>query len=124
VPGGFQAPRQLADHALRADGQTVALHDLKGCELHAVAGLARPEAFFEMLRQKGLTLSRTTALPDHHDYRDWPASDARTTWLCTEKDAAKLWAHEPRALAVPLHIAPEPAFWQALDALVQKHLHG
>jgi tetraacyldisaccharide 4'-kinase len=35
--------------------------------------------------------------------------------LCTEKDAAKLWQYQPRALAVPLVLTPEAAFWQALD---------
>ncbi len=124
LPGGFQAPRQLADHALRSNGQKVALQDLKGLPIHAVAGLARPEAFFDMLRQKGLTLACTTALPDHHDYKDWHASDAGTPLLCTEKDAAKLWAHDPQALAVPLQIMPEPAFWQALDALMAPHLRA
>jgi tetraacyldisaccharide 4'-kinase len=122
LSGGFQAPRQLADHALRSDGQTVALQDLKNQALRAVAGLARPEAFFEMLRQKGLTLASTTAVPDHHHYGDWRTSDDSTPLLCTEKDAAKLWAHEPQALAVPLQITPEPAFWQALDALIPQHL--
>ena len=122
LPGGFQAPRQLADHALASDGRTIPLTDFKAQAVNAVAGLARPEAFFEMLRHKGLTLARTTALPDHHDYSDWQASQDNTPLLCTEKDAAKLWAHQPQALAVPLQITPEPAFWQALDALVQKHL--
>lgn len=122
VRGGFQAPRQLADHALRSDGQAIPLQHLKNQVVNAVAGLARPETFFDMLRQKGLTLGRTIALPDHHDYRDWQTSKEAPLWLCTEKDAAKLWAHEPRALAVPLHITPESAFWQALDALIQKHL--
>lgn len=124
----FRAPRQLAEHALSADGQKTPLNalTLHAQKLHAVAGLARPEAFFDMLRQAGLTLSSTTALPDHHDYRDWqsiPSSDHNDaqlgTWLCTEKDAAKLWPHEPGALAVPLVVCPEPAFWAALEARLQ-----
>jgi tetraacyldisaccharide 4'-kinase len=124
IQGGFQAPRQLADHALTSDGRTVPLEHFKGQVVNAVAGLARPEAFFDMLRQKGLTLARTTALPDHHDYRHWQAIGSGHPLLCTEKDAAKLWAHEPQALAVPLQLTLEPAFWPALDALVQKHLHA
>jgi tetraacyldisaccharide 4'-kinase len=118
--GAYHAPRQLADHALTVDGQRVPLRSLthgNGRPLHAVAGLARPEAFFEMLRQSGLQLASTTALPDHHDYQDWRAQPEKT-WLCTEKDAAKLWQHQPLALAVPLRLIPEPAFWQALDRLV------
>jgi len=123
VTGGFQAQRQLANHALTREGQKVPLISLKNQPVDAVAGLARPEAFFGMLRQTGLQLARTQALPDHHDYRQWHALDSDHPLLCTEKDAAKLWAHEPQALAVPLEMTPEPGFWTALDVLVQKHLH-
>jgi len=124
IRGGFQAPRQLADHALTSDGRTVPLEHFRGQAVNAVAGLARPEAFFEMLRQKGLMVAHATALPDHHDYSDWQTAQSSTPLLCTQKDAAKLWTHEPQALAVPLQITPEPAFWQALDGLVQKHLNA
>jgi tetraacyldisaccharide 4'-kinase len=119
--GDYHAPRQLADHALTVDGQRIALPSLtkgNGRPLHAVAGLARPEAFFEMLRQSGLHLASTTALPDHHDYQDWSPQPEKT-WLCTEKDAAKLWGHEPGALAVPLVVTPESGFWHALDQRIQ-----
>lgn len=122
VTGGFQAHRQLADHALTCDDQEVPLACLKNQPLQAVAGLARPEAFFEMLRQSGLQLSTTLALPDHHDYSDWQSTEPGRTWLCTEKDAAKLWPHEPTALAVPLQVSPESRFWEALDALVAQRL--
>jgi tetraacyldisaccharide 4'-kinase len=122
--GAFHAPRQLADHALTADGERIPLQSLTHSNaqpLHAVAGLARPEAFFEMLRQSGLQLASTTALPDHHDYQDWPTQPEKT-WLCTEKDAAKLWAHEPGALAVPLVVTPEPGFWDMLDTRINELL--
>lgn len=122
--GAFHAPRQLADHALTVDGERIPLQSLTHSNappLHAVAGLARPEAFFEMLRQSGLQLASTTALPDHHDYQDWPTQPDKT-WLCTEKDAAKLWAHEPGALAVPLVVAPESGFWDMLDTRINELL--
>ncbi|OYU31558.1 MAG: tetraacyldisaccharide 4'-kinase [Comamonadaceae bacterium PBBC2] len=122
VTGGFQAHRQLADHALTCDGQKVPLANLKNQPVQAVAGLARPEAFFEMLRQSGLQLDTVLALPDHHDYSDWQSTEPGRTWLCTEKDAAKLWPHEPTALAVPLQVSPEAPFWHALDALVAQRL--
>jgi tetraacyldisaccharide 4'-kinase len=122
--GAYHAPRQLADHALTVDGQRIPLQSLAkghGRPLHAVAGLARPEAFFKMLRQSGLQLASTTALPDHHNYQNWPA-DPGKTWLCTEKDAAKLWQHEPGALAVPLVLTPESGFWHSLDQRIQQLL--
>ena len=116
-PGHFAAPRALADHVLHADGRKQPLSSLGHPPVHAVAGLARPEAFFHMLRAAGVPLASTTALPDHHDYQDWLSAPDRT-WLCTEKDAAKLWPHEPGALAVPLVVQPEGAFWAALDARI------
>ena len=114
---GYTAERSLADHALRSDGTRVPLNTLAGRTLMAVAAIAQPEAFFVMLRARGLALSRCIALPDHHDYEDWIAvrhQDA--TVLCTEKDASKLWRQQPDALAVPLCFEPEPAFLRALDA--------
>ena len=83
--------------------------------LLALAAIAQPEAFFAMLRAVGLQLQHTTALPDHFDYADGSPNPSGRLLLCTEKDAAKLWLHQPEALAVPLVLTPESAFWQALD---------
>ena len=47
--------------------------------------------------------------------------------VCTEKDAVKLWALRPDAWAVPLELEIEPAFWPALDRLLDAKLssrHG
>ena len=114
---GFRAQRELADEALAHDGTALPLNQLDGRPLIAVAAIARPEAFFEMLRAKGLALERCIALPDHADFSDWvsPATAGQTV-LCTEKDAVKLWRRDPAALAVPLRFTPEPAFFEALDA--------
>jgi len=114
---GFKARRALADHALRRDGSQVRLETLAGKRLVAVAGIAKPEAFFKMLRARGLAPVPCIALPDHDDFRDWtPPDDGDQVLLCTEKDAIKLWRKAPAALAVPLVFEPEPAFFTALDA--------
>jgi len=120
---GFQSRRALADLAIAADGSLVSLDSLKGEALTAVAAIASPEAFFAMLRQRGLTLARTVALPDHDKFDDDSKSD--DLWqsgqrvLCTEKDAVKLFARHPDAgqqlLAVPLVFTPEPGFMEAFD---------
>lgn len=115
---GFHAQRQLADWAVRANGDRVALASLQGHAVDAVAGLARPEAFFGMLRATGLQLAQTHALPDHANFADWPTAALQRPLLCTEKDAAKLWLRQPEALAVPLQLDIEPGFWTALDALL------
>lgn len=139
----FAATRQLASNALRADGSAVPLNNLRGQPLTAVAGIARPEAFFDMLRARGLALAHTIALPDHFRFDRWrlppsvpsvpsirsvrPAAtqnragdahdvvDAGQPLLCTEKDAAKLWPLAPHALAVPLRLEIPATFFAALD---------
>ncbi|RYF82005.1 MAG: tetraacyldisaccharide 4'-kinase [Comamonadaceae bacterium] len=114
---GFTAQRALADAAVGRDGQTVALSMLAGRPgLIALAGIAQPQNFFDMLRARGIFPDPCIALPDHHDFASAPAWPAQATLLCTEKDAAKLWRVAPQALAVPLQFAPEPAFFEALDA--------
>jgi tetraacyldisaccharide 4'-kinase len=100
---------------------------LKGRPLKALAGIAKPEAFFAMLRAEGLQLAQTVALPDHHDFSDAPVSDDGCDLICTEKDAVKLWPLRPQAWAVPLLLAVEPEFWTAFDRLLDAKLssaHG
>ena len=118
---GYAATRELAGHALRADGSAVPLKELEDRPLIAVAGIARPEAFFAMLRARGLQLAEAIALPDHFDFDGW-RMPGELTLLCTAKDAFKLWPLHPEALAVPLLFRPEPALLSALDALLDAKL--
>ncbi|CAN7410053.1 tetraacyldisaccharide 4'-kinase [Variovorax sp. LjRoot290] len=114
---GFTARRALADHALRLDGTPVPLASLAARALVAVAAIAKPEAFFQMLHERALVPQQCIALPDHHDFSDWtPPPGSAYTLICTEKDAVKLWRRAPDALALPLVFEPEPAFFEALDA--------
>lgn len=114
---GFRGQRALADHALRADGSRVPLTMLTSGRVIAVAAIARPEAFFEMLRARGISPERSIALPDHYDFDSWTRPPGeRYSLVCTEKDAVKLWRVAPDALAVPLLFTPEPDFFSALDA--------
>ncbi len=150
---GFTAQRALASHAIHSDGSRVALANYVSSNLLpqsrepempwvpndsmqlkpllAVAAIAQPEAFFSMLRDQGLILNATEALPDHYDFDSWSSNkDGLFTIICTEKDAIKLWRTQPDALAVPLEFSPEPAFWtefdQRLYLLLQRyhHAHG
>jgi tetraacyldisaccharide 4'-kinase len=78
-----------------------------------------------MLQALGLPLTLTAARPDHDDYASWQRPRERDyTLLCTEKDALKLWALHPDALAVPLEFEAEPAFYAAFDRLLDDTLQA
>jgi tetraacyldisaccharide 4'-kinase len=126
APGAFALQRTLVDHALRSDGARVPLAALQG-PCAALAGIAQPDQFFAMLRATGIELATTLALPDHADFSQVSLPAAGVPLLCTEKDAVKLWLRRPDAMAVPLALSVEPAFWQALDRLLEPKLsspHG
>lgn len=119
----FPVERQLADHAHRADGTQITLEALaRSPDLVAVAGIARPAAFFDMLRAAGCKLQATQAFADHHPYLTAPALPATATVVCTEKDAAKLWRHRPDAWAIPLTLRAPPGFWSALEGRLRAGL--
>mgnify|MGYP001627179524 CR=1 FL=1 len=129
APGihGHAMHRTLALSAVRADGTQVLLSQLRGLQLHAMAGIANPELFFSMLRETGLTLAATHPLPDHHDFADAGSLPAAATVVCTEKDAVKLWRLRPDAWAVPLQVIIPATFWGAFDPLLNARLssaHG
>ena len=120
---GFRAPRALADYAVQADGTRVPLARLQNTSVLAVAAIAQPEHFFSMLRAAGVLLAETRALPDHYNFDSWKSiQNKRRIIICTEKDAAKLWQHQPDALAVPLLLAIDAGFWAALDQRVDPWL--
>lgn len=128
APGiaGHAMQRSLASEAVRADGQRLPLAQLRGQPVHALAGIANPQAFFAMLREQGLTLAATHALPDHHGFAQ-ASFPADATLVCTEKDAVKLWRLRPDAWAVPLEVKIPAAFWQEFDRLLDARLsspHG
>ncbi|MDB5799350.1 MAG: tetraacyldisaccharide 4-kinase [Rhodocyclales bacterium] len=76
--------------------------------LKAVAGIGRPERFFESLRALGLAPRDMRAFPDHHVFsaRDL-ALDGANALLMTEKDAIKCRA-----------IAPEQTWVLPVDASI------
>jgi tetraacyldisaccharide 4'-kinase len=79
----------LGDWLRRDPSTALDLHQLAGRRLLAVAGLAAPQKFFDMLHSAGLVFD-ALPLPDHHPYATlpWPAGTPEV--LTTEKDAVKL----------------------------------
>lgn len=123
---GHLARRALAGAVLLADwwrgapADRAALDALRGRSLLAVAGLARPQRFFAMLRDAGLTIDEL-ALPDHHDFSTLPLPASTRELVLTEKDAVKLAPDrigDVRVWVVALDFAPDPAFAADLIALL------
>jgi tetraacyldisaccharide 4'-kinase len=128
----FRAHKQLATHARSAGGQLRPLAGLTSPgepPLMALAGIAKPQGFFDMLHATGLQLAHTLPLADHQPYDDFLKSKLsneikRYRLICTEKDAVKLFPllntppHpevEDSVWTIPLALTPEPAFFDALD---------
>ncbi|MCX7813873.1 MAG: tetraacyldisaccharide 4'-kinase [Tepidimonas ignava] len=125
----FAAQRRLVSAAVALDGTRRPLAHWRsaGQAVGALAGIARPEAFFAALRSHGVPLAATVPLADHAPAESIRAAlhaalaaDGPRQWLCTEKDAIKLRpADLPPGVtlwAVPLEVAPSPAWFEALDA--------
>jgi tetraacyldisaccharide 4'-kinase len=124
---GFRATRRLAGAVSLADWwagrppREDALEALRGHDIIAAAGMAAPQRFFAMLEATGLRVT-PCPLPDHYDFADlpWPA-DAGDV-VVTEKDAVKLRPERlsatMRVWVVALDFAPEPAYAEALLALL------
>ncbi len=75
-------------YRLNHPSEKLDISTLSGKRVAAVAGIARPQRFFDTLTHMGIRLDQTVALPDHTDIsnRDLPPADVV---LVTEKDAVK-----------------------------------
>jgi tetraacyldisaccharide 4'-kinase len=97
--------RNLLNPAASADADR-----FRNRNVHAVAGIGRPQRFFSQLQAMGLEFT-AHAFPDHHAYR---ASDLRFTGadavLMTEKDAVKCRHHaDERHWALRVDAQVDPA---------------
>lgn len=76
-------------------GQHLPLDALPVRPAAAFAGIARPQGFFQIVRDLGVQLDRTWIFPDHHPYA-WTDLQSIEAWLddhvvlTTEKDSARL----------------------------------
>ncbi|WP_313401458.1 tetraacyldisaccharide 4'-kinase, partial [Stenotrophomonas sp.] len=98
-----------------AGGRVKPLQAFAGQRVHAVAGIANPQRFFQMLRARGIGVV-PHAFADHHRYQAGDLSfGSQLPVLMTEKDAVKCqgfatdWHY-----AVPLQAELPAAFWVAL----------
>jgi tetraacyldisaccharide 4'-kinase len=107
--------RQLAPFAVGPKGQRRPLSDWKNRRVHALAAIAKPQLFFDGLREQGLELGLAQAWPDHDPLLGFNPAVAEGDWFCTEKDAVKLWARFPQVWAVPLELQGLELWWPQID---------
>ena len=99
-------------------------------EVIAFAGIARPEKFFDTLREMGAHLLATHAFGDHEPFR--PAilrrliresREVSAILVTTEKDAVRL-PRELRTEILTVQVRLEPDDWAPIDALIDRLLPG
>ncbi len=99
--------------------QTAMASEFSGQSVHAVAGIGRPQRFFDQLTDMGLTVI-AHPFPDHHAFA--PADLAfgeGEAMILTEKDAVKCAAFAPANTWVfPVHASiPDAALQPILETL-------
>jgi tetraacyldisaccharide 4'-kinase len=128
----YSVQRRLSDVAYQANGTQRALQHWQHQPAQALAGIAKPQVFFDMLQTQDVQLANTIALPDHASTNQLSAAVAHiqhnpTDVLCTEKDAVKLWPTLPNVWAVPLVVDLPQALLEelqkALSTLVKRPSH-
>ena len=95
---------------------------LRGRRLLAVAGIANPDRFFNMLRDLGLAFE-PMPLPDHYPFINLPWPDSEVDVVITEKDAVKIDPRrvgDARVWVAALDFRTSPSFESALMLLLPK----
>lgn len=115
--------------ALNAPEQQMALAELQGRRITAVAGIGHPERFFTTLRAAGLKIE-AMALNDHHVFsaESFRAIDAEII-LITEKDAVKCrqiaaLQSDARIWVVPVSAHFETDFAARILEMISEKQHG
>ncbi|MBP7131271.1 MAG: tetraacyldisaccharide 4'-kinase [Aquabacterium sp.] len=97
-----------------------------GATVHALAGIAQPQRFFQALQELGYIV-QGIPLDDHADFSTLPWDATVTDLIVTEKDAIKLdpsrlQRERPltRIWVAGLDFRPEAAFWAQLDAILDR----
>jgi tetraacyldisaccharide 4'-kinase len=111
----------------RVDGGTgtLPLQALSSSTVHAVAGIGRPQRFFELLREAGVQVI-AHPYPDHHRYvpEDIAFGDDLPV-LMTEKDAVKCRRFaDARHRYLPVEAELDAAFGTMLLQALERKTHG
>jgi tetraacyldisaccharide 4'-kinase len=122
IPNDCEHSVQLVHGRWVFMGRSIAQQPPRQCSktIHAVAGLANPEGFYQSLEAQGYQLYRHT-FPDHHSYRlaDVIFNDDYDV-VMTEKDAIKC-----RQMALDRHwcVQLEVSLHKKLETLIINQIH-
>lgn len=117
----------LADVAIDGSGVEYELRKWKGRFVSAIAGIAQPEIFFQMLMDKGLVVKHAFAASDHDRFesilldtfvKQTEAEKDKLPLFCTEKDVSKLRARGVQCFSVGLRVQIERKHQQFLQKIV------
>lgn len=113
-------------HSLHDPQRTQPLKNFRNTTVHAVAGIAHPERFFEALRAQGLN-PITHAFGDHHIFKekDFSFRQKHEPCLMTEKDAVKClaFANENDGY-VPVELLLPPAWVEEMVKRLDSSTQG
>ncbi len=102
--------------------QALSWEELRGRQVHAVAGIGNPARFFEMLRRLGVNPIEHP-FPDHHPFSDWELTfePFGLPVLMTEKDAVKCRRFATSGhWYVPVTVELDSRFAQRLSELLER----
>lgn len=126
VSNGLAGPNEIAmavhvgDAVNLITGERRPLGQFRGGRVCAIAGIGRPERFFEALRAQGLDFE-AHAFPDHHAYRPEDLAFADGALLMTEKDAVKCRRFaQAHYWAVTTRVELPPDFAERVLGLLRK----
>ena len=125
----FRAYYEFVDVRSLAGGRTI-----EPRSVHAFAGIANPQGFFESLRRVGYMVERTHAFPDHHPFTEQELTkllDANpgVLFVCTEKDGVKLQEMSERVRSsfaefrVRLKVYPADSFIDLVQRSIRERGH-
>ena len=99
--------RQLDEYLSPLNGpESIPLTSLVGQSVQALAGIAKPQAFFQMLQAQGLVVEHRVTRPDHDALINVEALlQPNLPLITTAKDAVKLRATLPPELAAHVWVA-------------------
>ena len=116
APGQFSMRMKPLGFENLESGERLACDAFAGRRVHACAGIAHPQRFFDTLVTLGMTV-QAHAYPDHHRYVAGDLCFERATpVIITEKDAVKCrYLATPEVWALQTEAVLEEAFWKKLD---------